>query len=66
MIMPETKAKAEFVDCVVELMQMIGPVTVKRMFSGSGLFLDGIYVVDSTFYLKADAKTEDGFKDQRS
>lgn len=63
--MSAIKAETEFVDYVVELMQMVGPVIAKRMFGGSGLFLDGIMfalIADSNLYLKADAKSEDDFK----
>ena len=42
---------------LVELFSGFGPVTVRRMFSGSGVFADGLMialVVDEIVYLKAD------------
>ena len=42
---------------LVELFAAFGPVTVRRMFSGSGVFADGLMialVVDEVVYLKAD------------
>ena len=44
-------------DFIVELFAGFGPVTVRRMFSGAGVFADGLMialVVDSVIYLKAD------------
>jgi len=54
----------EFTNYVVDLMQSIGPVYVKRMFGGYGLFLDGLMfalVSDSLLYLKADTENKDNF-----
>ena len=45
---------AEF---LIELFSGFGPVTVRRMFSGVGVFADGLMialVVDDVIYLKAD------------
>ncbi|KEA65629.1 Regulator of competence-specific gene [Marinobacterium lacunae] len=56
----------EFADWVVEMMQGIGPVTPRRMFGGTGLFLDGLMfaiVIDSELYLKADDQTRSRFID---
>jgi DNA transformation protein len=44
-------------DFIIELFAGFGPVTVRRMFSGAGVFADGLMialVVDSVVYLKAD------------
>jgi len=44
-------------DFLVELFSGFGPVTVRRMFSGAGVFADGLMialVVDRVIYLKAD------------
>jgi DNA transformation protein len=44
-------------DLLVELFSGFGPVTVRRMFSGAGVFADGLMialVVDGVVYLKAD------------
>jgi DNA transformation protein len=42
---------------IIELFSGFGPVTVRRMFSGAGVFADGLMialVVDGVIYLKAD------------
>jgi DNA transformation protein and related proteins len=44
-------------DFVVELFSAFGPVSVRRMFSGAGVFADGLMialVVDGVVYLKTD------------
>jgi DNA transformation protein len=44
-------------DFIVELFAGFGPVSVRRMFSGAGVFSDGLMialVVDGVIYLKAD------------
>ena len=44
-------------DFLTELFAGFGPVAVRRMFSGAGVFADGLMialVVDSVIYLKAD------------
>ena len=54
----------EYVAYIVELMQSIGPVISKRMFGGSGLFLDGLMfalIADGLLYLKADKESESEF-----
>ena len=46
-----------FVGFLLDQMQWLGPVTSRRMFGGTGLFLDGLMfalVLDDTLYLKAD------------
>jgi DNA transformation protein len=48
---------AEDTDRIIELFSGFGPVAVRRMFSGSGVFADGLMialVVDGVIYLKAD------------
>ena len=50
----------ELVTHVTELMQVIGPVSARRMFGGYGFFLDGLMfalMADDILYLKADADT---------
>ena len=45
-------------DHLSELFSEFGPVTVRRMFSGAGIFADGLMialVVDGVIFLKADA-----------
>ena len=63
--MPVADTEREFVVYVVELMQSIGPVRVKGMFGGHGIFLEGLMfglVADSVLYLKADEETGNQFK----
>lgn len=46
-------------DYIAELFSQFGPVTVRRMFSGAGVFADGLMialVVDGLIFLKADAE----------
>lgn len=53
--------KADFANFVTELFQVVGPVTVRKMFGGHGLFLDGLMfglIADNTLYLKTDAQSE--------
>ena len=53
----------EFVEHIVDLSQVIGPVYSKRMFGGHGIFLDGIMfglVFRDTFYLKVDKDKSEG------
>lgn len=47
----------ELIDYILELMSAIGSVSAKRMFGGSGIFLNGLMfalVADGVLYLKAD------------
>lgn len=47
-------------DYIVELFSQFGVVTVRRMFSGAGVFSDGrmiALVVDGVIFLKADSET---------
>lgn len=49
---------SEFVAFVVESLRPVGPVAARRMFSGHGLFLQGLMfglIVDDQLYLKTDA-----------
>ena len=48
---------AQDFDFLTELFAGFGPVAVRRMFSGAGVFADGLMialVVDGVIYLKAD------------
>jgi DNA transformation protein len=52
-------------DYITELFAGFGPVTVRRMFSGAGIFADGLMialVVDGVIFLKADEETVPGFE----
>jgi DNA transformation protein and related proteins len=47
-----------------ELLEPMGPVTVRRMFGGAGLYVDGLIVgleVEATLYLKADDLNRERF-----
>src|SRR4051812_47704360 len=47
-------------DHIVELFAGFGPVSVRRMFSGAGVFADGLMIalaVRGVIYLKADERT---------
>ena len=48
---------SEFTDHLAELFEAFGPVTVRRMFGGYGIYRDGVMfglVADEALYLKAD------------
>jgi DNA transformation protein len=55
---------SEFVDYLHEVFGRFGPIHVRRMFGGYGIYHDGIMfglVADDTLYLKADASTAKHF-----
>ncbi len=46
-----------FADYVAEQLERLGPVTIKRMFGGMGLYADGLFfgvIDDDVLYLKVD------------
>lgn len=48
---------SEFAQHLADVFRLFGPVTLRRMFSGHGIFRDGIMfglIHDETLYLKAD------------
>ena len=50
-------ARSEFAGLVEELLQPVGPVEVRAMFGGHGVFLDGVMfglIADDELYLKVD------------
>jgi DNA transformation protein len=56
------------VEFIHDLFQPFGPVTVRRMFGGAGLFADGVMfglVSSGQIYLKADATTVTCFECER-
>lgn len=62
--MPPSPEEKEFATYIVDLMQSIGPVSVKAMFGGYGIFLKGIMfglIADNVLYLKVDQETENEF-----
>lgn len=49
-----------------ELLEPLGRITVRRMFGGAGLYVDGLIVgleIEGTLYLKADASSRERFAD---
>ena len=59
-----TRRHKEFVEYVVDLSQVIGPVYSKRMFGGHGIFLDGFMfglVFNSTLYFKVDSGSRERY-----
>ena len=56
---------AEFLEFLAEQMADFGPVSVRRMFGGAGIFRDGLMfalVIGEVLYLKADAQTQPAFE----
>lgn len=56
-------------DHISELFSDFGPVTVRRMFGGAGIFADGAMfalVDDGVIYLKADVATIPAFEREKS
>ena len=54
----------EFLDHAVELMRASGPVRVKRMFGGWGIYRDEVFfalVMDDALFLKVDAESAPEF-----
>ena len=54
-------------DYIRELFSAFGPVSVRRMFGGAGIFADGLMIgliSDDEIYLKADNQTVASFKAQ--
>ena len=52
-------------DDIVELFSVFGPVTVRRMFGGAGIYADGTMfglVADGVIYLKADERNAPAFE----
>ena len=55
----------EFTAHLAELFEEFGPVTVRRMFGGHGIFRDGVMfglVADDALYLKADDRNRAMFE----
>ena len=58
-------ASREFCEHLVDLLRTFGPVSIRRMFGGAGLYRDGVMfalVAYDTLYLKADARTRADFE----
>lgn len=57
----------EYIEHLQEVFELFGPVCVRRMFGGYGLYHDGIIfglVADNTLYLKVDAINKPEFEQQ--
>ena len=60
-----TNRPAVDAESIGELFQEFGPVSVRRMFGGAGIFVDGLMiglVSDDVIYLKADGETIPSFE----
>ena len=58
-------ASAEYLDFIKEQLSGFGPVAVRRMFGGAGIFRDGLMfalIAEETLYLKADAASQGDFE----
>lgn len=56
-----------FVDFIRDQLSHIGPVSTRRMFSGAGLYADGVMfglIIDDALYLKTDAESRRAFEDE--
>jgi DNA transformation protein and related proteins len=54
-----------FIELLKHSLGGLGPVSVRRMFGGAGVYADGLMfelIVDDTFYLKADDETKHAFE----
>jgi DNA transformation protein len=54
-----------FVELVKDALCGLGPVSVRRMFGGAGVYADGVMfglVADDTLYLKADDETQRAYE----
>jgi len=60
-------APDEFAQHLTDVFRLFGPISLCRMFSGYGIYHDGIMfalVSQDTLYLKADAENSADFRDQ--
>lgn len=58
-------AANSFVTHVTELLGGAGAITIRRMFGGHGIYLDGLFIgliADDVLYLKTDEQTESEFR----
>ncbi len=56
-----------FKDFVTELLGGFGPVTIRNMFGGAGVYADGVMfaiLVDDVLYLKADEGSQTAFENE--
>ncbi len=60
-----TDEQKQYIDYLVDLMQVIGPVHARPMFGGHGIFLKGLMfglIADDVLYLKADTESRLAFQ----
>lgn len=60
-------ASAGFLELLKDVLAGLGPVTMRRMFGGAGVYADGVMfglVEDDALYLKADETTRRAFEDE--
>lgn len=60
---------SEYVEYLTEILGLFGPITVRRMFGGYGIYSDGLMfalVADDSLYLKADAENAGNFEKKGS
>lgn len=58
-------ASEGFIELLKDALSGLGPVSVRRMFGGAGVYADGVMfalVADDTLYLKADDETKRAFE----
>lgn len=58
-------ASDSFTDAIAEALVAFGPLTIKRMFGGAGIWRDGVMfalIADDTLYLKTDAANHATFE----
>jgi len=63
--MPPVPVSEQFKDHILDLLEPLGGITVKRMFGGGGVFRDGLMfalMVDDRLYFKADSQTQNDFE----
>lgn len=63
------RADDGFLEWLRELLEPIGRVSLRRMFGGHGLYIDGVFVaivVDGRPFFKADAQTQAAFAEAGS
>jgi len=58
-------ASEGFVELLKDALSGLGPVSVRRMFGGAGIYADGVMfglIAGDTLYLKADAQSQRAFE----
>lgn len=55
---------SEYLDYVVDLLSVVGPVQARRMFGGAGLYLHGVFfalIADDVLYFKVDESNKSDY-----